>query len=251
GKGPGVQCLRAQVDKKGYPEHVQEYLDTVPNLSIKECQVTGLIHDEDKVSGVITKDGEEITAKAIILTTGTYMESTIISGQMVKEEGPDGEEASHGLSGYLKSMGIDLMRLKPGTPPRIKKSTIDFSNASIQPGMGGELAFSYLTDKFTPLENQLPCYLIYTSEATIKLIQEHLSESAVFNGVIKGVGPRYCPSIESKVVRFADKERHQLFLEPEFENGESIYLQGFSTGFPMNFRRSLSIPFQVWRMPRF
>jgi tRNA uridine 5-carboxymethylaminomethyl modification enzyme len=136
-------------------------------------------------------------------------------------------------------MGISLMRLKTGTPPRIKKSTIDFSNASIQPGMGGELAFSYLTNKFTPLENQLPCYLIYTSEATIKLIQEHLSESAVFNGVIKGVGPRYCPSIESKVVRFADKERHQLFLEPEFENGESIYLQGFSTGFPHELQEKL------------
>lgn len=239
GKGPGVQCLRAQVDKKGYPEHVQEYLDTVPNLTIKECQVTELVYDESKVTGVITKEGEKISAKAVILTTGTYMESTIISGQMVKEEGPDGEDASHGLSGCLQKMGIEMFRLKTGTPPRIKKSTIDFSNASIQPGMDGELAFSYLTKEFTPLENQLPCYLIYTSDETIKMIQEHLSESAVFNGVIKGVGPRYCPSIESKVVRFADKERHQLFLEPEFEEGESIYLQGFSTGFPHELQEKL------------
>ncbi len=239
GKGPGVQCLRAQVDKNGYPKHVQDYLDTVPNLSIKECQITGLLHDENKVMGVITKEGEEISSKAVILTTGTYMESTIISGQSVKEEGPDGEEASHGLSGCLQKMGIEMFRLKTGTPPRLKKSTIDFSNASIQPGMGGELAFSYLTKEFTPLEKQLPCYLIYTSDETIKMIQEHLSESAVFNGVIKGIGPRYCPSIESKVVRFADKERHQLFLEPEFEDGESIYLQGFSTGFPHDLQEKL------------
>ena len=239
GKGPGVQCLRAQVDKHGYPKHVQDYLDTVHNLSIKECQITGLLHDENKVMGVITKEGEEISSKAVILTTGTYMESTIISGQSVKEEGPDGEEASHGLSGCLQKMGIEMFRLKTGTPPRLKKSTIDFSNASIQPGMDGELAFSYLTKEFTPLEKQLPCYLIYTSDETIKMIQEHLSESAVFNGVIKGIGPRYCPSIESKVVRFADKERHQLFLEPEFEDGESIYLQGFSTGFPHDLQEKL------------
>ncbi|MCQ2799190.1 MAG: tRNA uridine-5-carboxymethylaminomethyl(34) synthesis enzyme MnmG [Bacilli bacterium] len=239
GKGPGVQCLRAQVDKAGYPAHVQSVLEEMPNLTIKECQITELLYDDSKVYGVVTKDGERIEAKAVILTTGTYMESTIISGRTVKEEGPDGEEASHGLSGCLRKMGIEIFRLKTGTPPRIKRSSIDFSNASIQPGMDGELAFSYLTTEFTPLEKQLPCYLIYTSQETIDIIKANLDESAVFNGVITGIGPRYCPSIESKIVRFADKERHQLFLEPEYEDGESIYLQGFSTGMPHDIQEKL------------
>jgi tRNA uridine 5-carboxymethylaminomethyl modification enzyme len=129
-------------------------------------------------------------------------------------------------------MGLDIFRLKTGTPPRIKKESIDFSKAEIQPGQDGELAFSFTTTKFTPLKDQLPCWLIYTSPETFKIIRDNLDKSAIFNGVIKGVGPRYCPAIESKVVRFADKPRHQLFLEPEFEFGDSIYLQGFSTGMP-------------------
>lgn len=231
GKGPGVRCLRAQVDKEGYPAYVQSLLENVPNLSIKECEVKALLYDDKKVFGIKTEK-EEITSKAVIITTGTYMESSIISGKDVHAGGPDGENSSIGLSACLREMGIETFRLKTGTPPRIKKSTIDFSKAEIEAGMDGELAFSFKTKKFTPLSEQLPCYLIYTTQETIDLIQKHLDESAVFNGTIKGVGPRYCPSIESKVVRFADKERHQLFLEPETEFGESIYLQGFSTGFP-------------------
>ncbi len=239
GKGPGVQCLRAQVDKYAYPAYVQSVMEETENLTIRECQVVGLLHDENKVFGVILEDGEEIRSKATIITTGTYMESTIISGKDVIPGGPDGEKASHGLAPSLKEMGIDLFRLKTGTPPRIDKKTIDFSNALIQPGMEGELAFSYETKEFTPLEEQLPCWLIYTSKETKQLVLDNLEESALFNGTIVAAGPRYCPAIESKMVRFKDKERHQLFLEPEFAEGDSIYLQGFSTGFPHSFQEKM------------
>lgn len=238
-KGPGVQCLRAQVDKAGYPAHMQDLLGKVENLSIKECEVKSLLHNDDTVYGVITETGEEITAKAVIITTGTYMDSSIISGQDVKKEGPDGEKPSIGLSQCLREMGIDIFRLKTGTPQRVKKSTIDFSNAEIQPGMAGELNFSFSDHQMRTVEEQLPCYLIYTTPETLRIVRENLDKSAVFNGVITGVGPRYCPSIESKVVRFADKERHQLFLEPEYEDGESIYIQGFSTGFPHDIQDQL------------
>lgn len=232
GKGPGVQCLRAQVDKHGYPEYVQSVIEKEKNLTIKECQVKGILHDDEKVFGIILDDGSKLYSKAVILTTGTYMDSAIISGKEVTSGGPDGEEASIGLASSLKEMGLELFRLKTGTPPRIDKDTIDFSNALIQPGMAGELAFSYETKEFTPLEEQLPCWLIYTSKETKELVLDNLEESALFNGTIISAGPRYCPSIESKMTRFKDKERHQLFLEPEFKDGNSIYLQGFSTGFP-------------------
>ena len=239
GKGPGVQCLRAQVDKKGYPAYVQSVLEKTENLTIKEAQVVSLLYDEDTVYGVVLEDGSKITSKATIITTGTYMESTIISGKNVVPGGPDGERASHGLAPCLQKMGIELFRLKTGTPPRIDKDSIDFSNALLQPGMEGELAFSYETKEFTPLEKQLPCWLIYTSPETKKLVLDNIELSALYNGTITSVGPRYCPAIESKMVRFKDKERHQLFLEPEFENGNSIYLQGFSTGFPVEFQEKM------------
>jgi tRNA uridine 5-carboxymethylaminomethyl modification enzyme len=238
-KGPGVQCLRAQVDKHGYPAYMQSLVLGTKNLEVKECQVKRLLYTDSKVYGVVTDREEEITSKAVIITTGTYMESTIISGEDVHPGGPDGEPSSQGLSKCLQEMGIEVFRLKTGTPPRIKKDTIDFSKGEIQLGQEGELAFSFLTTKFTPLKDQLPCYLIYTKPETLQIIRDNLSKSAVFNGVIKGIGPRYCPSIESKVVRFADKPRHQLFLEPEFEHGDSIYLQGFSTGFPHDIQEKL------------
>jgi tRNA uridine 5-carboxymethylaminomethyl modification enzyme len=232
GKGPGVQCLRSQQDKKGYPAYMQSLLDKIPNLTIKECEVVDLLHDDHRVFGVVTRAGESITSKAVIVTTGTYMNGRIISGRDVHPGGPDGEKPSIGLSEALAKMGLDIFRLKTGTPPRIKKSTIDFSKGEIQLGSDEHLAFSYTTKTYTPLANQLPCYLIYTTPLTLKIIHDHLKDSGLFNGTINSVGPRYCPSIESKVVRFADKPRHQLFLEPEFENSESVYLQGFSTAMP-------------------
>jgi len=229
GKGPGVQCLRAQEDKFNYPHYMQELLSKIPTLDILEGEVTSLIYDDEKVSGVILKDGTRIESKAVVISTGTYMEGAILRGHSVTSGGPDGERPSIGLSKCLQEMGLEIIRLKTGTPPRIKKSSIDFSKMSIQPGTEGFLAFSYTTKTVKPLSQQLPCYLIYTNETTHDLIRNNLDKTATYNGLQTGVGPRYCPSIESKVMTFQDKKRHQLFLEPEFENGESIYLQGFST----------------------
>ena len=229
GKGPGVQCLRAQEDKFAYPNYMQHLLENTANLNIFEGEVTGIDYHDDVVTGVILKDGTIIKSKAVVIATGTYMESKILRGNKAISGGPDGEKPSIGLSKYLQKMGLEIFRLKTGTPPRIKKSSIDFSNATIQPGMEGNLAFSYLTKEFVPLEKQLPCYLIYTNEKTHDLIKSNLDKTATYNGLQTGVGPRYCPSIESKVMTFIDKKRHQLFLEPEFRDGESIYIQGFST----------------------
>ena len=229
GKGPGVQCLRAQEDKFSYPHYIQELLENTANLEVIEAEVTGIDYHDDVITGVVLKDGTLIKSKAVVIATGTYMESKILRGNKAISAGPDGEKPSVGLSKSLQEMGLEIFRLKTGTPPRIKKSTIDFSKAVIQEGMEGNLAFSYLTKTFKPLSEQLPCYLIYTNEGTHDLIRNNLDKTATYNGLQTGVGPRYCPSIESKVMTFKDKKRHQLFLEPEFKDGESIYLQGFST----------------------
>ena len=229
GKGPGVQCLRAQEDKHDYPFFMQELLTNTKNLDIVEGEVTELIADNNVIKGVKLKDGKIYSCKAVVLATGTYMESKILRGNKSFSGGPDGEKPSIGLSKYLQKLGINVIRFKTGTPPRIKKSSIDFSSASIQPGMDGNLAFSYETTNFIPLEKQQPCYLIYSNETTHDIIRSNLDKTATYNGLQSGIGPRYCPSIESKVMTFSDKKRHQLFLEPEYRNGESIYLQGFST----------------------
>lgn len=229
GKGPGVQCLRAQQDKLEYPKYLQNLALSTENLSVKEGIVTSLIHDDKKVFGVCLSSGEEYTAEAVILSTGTYMESYIFRGKEKISEGPDGEKPSLGLSPYLREMGIETYRLKTGTPPRIAKESIDFSKAKIEPGTKGRLAFSFMTDEYIPLEEQEICHLIYTNETTHQIIRDHLDDTALFSGNIEGTGPRYCPSIESKIMTFKDKERHQLFLEPESRYTNSIYLQGFST----------------------
>lgn len=229
GKGPGVQCLRAQEDKHDYPAYMQHLLDEIEHLEILEAEVTALSYHDEIVDGVVLRNGETIKSKATVISTGTYMDGAILRGKKSTSGGPDGEKPSIGLSDCLREMGLEIIRLKTGTPPRIKKSSIDFSKAVIQPGMAGDFAFSYTTKTFIPVEEQLPCYLIYTNEKTHRLITDNLDRTATYNGLQTGVGPRYCPSIESKVMTFKDKERHQLFLEPEFRNGESIYLQGFST----------------------
>ena len=229
GKGPGVQCLRAQEDKHNYPAYMQKLLEKTVNLEILEAEVTGIKHDGELVNGVILKDGSSISSKAVVISTGTYMEGAILRGSKSVSGGPDGENPSIGLSKSLQDMGLEVFRLKTGTPPRIKKSSIDFSKATPQYGMEGNYAFSYLTTTFKPLKEQVLCWLIYTNEKTHKLITDNLDKTATYNGLQTGVGPRYCPSIESKVMTFRDKKRHQLFLEPEFADGESIYLQGFST----------------------
>ena len=239
GKGPGVQCLRAQQDKLEYPDYLQQQVLNTEHLSFKEGIVNSLIHDDTHVFGVKLTDGSSYEAKAVILTTGTYMESKIFRGDEVLDEGPDGEKPSLGLSPYMRSMGIKTIRFKTGTPPRIKSGSIDFSKGSIQPGTKGKLAFSYETNEFIPVEEQIPCYLIYTTPKTHEIIREHLEDSAMYSGLITGVGPRYCPSIESKIVNFSDKERHQLFLEPESRYTDSIYIQGFSTSMPKDVQEEM------------
>ena len=229
GKGPGVQCLRMQEDKHIYPSLIQEALNQIDNLTICEGMVTSLIYSNHEVKGVILEDGQAFYSKATILANGTYLESQILRGHDKFSGGPDGERPAHGLSSCLVDMGIDIFRLKTGTPPRIDKNTIDFSLTEIQPGQEGYLNFSYLHQDYVTLDDQLPCYLLYTNLNTHEIIRSNLNESAQFNGLVQAIGPRYCPSIEGKIINFSDKERHQLFLEPEFRDGDSIYLQGLAT----------------------
>lgn len=232
-KGPGVQCLRAQADKKRYPHHMQEVLLNTPNLTVLEDEVKGILYEGNKILGVFTSD-KKIYSKAVILTTGTYMNSDILRGHIKYMGGPDGEKPSIGLSDCLKEMGIRLQRLKTGTPQRIAKESIDYSQTEVQYGNVEDQAFSYETHSFIKIKDQIPCYLIYTTPETHKIIREHLKDSAMYGGLVEGIGPRYCPSIEDKIVRFSDKPRHQLFLEPESYDTNSIYLQGFSTSMPEN-----------------
>lgn len=229
GKGPGVQCLRAQQDKLEYPAFLQKMADLTKNLTVKEGIVKSLLHDENKITGVVLESGESFNSEAVILATGTYMESYIFMGKEKISAGPDGQKPSIGLSQNLRDLGIPTYRLKTGTPPRIKRDSIDFSKAKVEPGTEGNLAFSFLTTEFIPVDKQELCYLIYTNPTTHQIIKDHLDETALYSGNIVGTGPRYCPSIESKIMNFKDKERHQLFLEPESRYTDSIYLQGFST----------------------
>ncbi len=232
GKGPGVQCLRAQVDKLRYPRYMQKLADETENLTVKEGMVLNLLHDDHHVYGVVLANGESIESDAVILTTGTYMESEVLVGLTKRSAGPDGEKPSLGLSPNLAKMGIELFRLKTGTPPRLKRDSIDFSKMDPQYPSEGELLFSSLTPQAKPFADQALCYLIHTQPQTHEIIRQNLKKSAMFGGLVTGVGPRYCPSIEDKVVRFADKERHQLFIEPESAETDSMYLQGFSTSMP-------------------
>lgn len=233
-KGPGVQCLRAQADKLRYPNKMQETLKNQENLDILEAEVKEILHDEHKILGVLTDKSEKIYSKAVVLATGTYMNSEILRGHTKYSGGPDGEKPSVGLSDSLRSMGIKIQRLKTGTPQRIAKESIDYSKTIVQYGNVEDQAFSYETHSFIKIKDQIPCYLIYTTPKTHQIIKDHLLDSAMYGGMVKGVGPRYCPSIEDKIVRFSDKPRHQLFLEPESYDTNSIYLQGFSTSMPEN-----------------
>ena len=231
-KGPGVQSLRAQEDKLTYPSSMQDYLSSLPNLEIREEEIVNLIVENGVFKAAVTKGGEKIYAKACILTTGTYLDSEIMRGTEVVKSGPDGCVGAYGLAACLKNLGIKMFRLKTGTPPRLKKDTIDFSGLEKDEGSKYPLAFSYDTKDYIPFEEQLPCYITYTNKNTHEIIYKHLKESSMYNGIVVGTGPRYCPSIETKLVRFSSKERHQLFLEPESRYTDSIYLQGFSNSMP-------------------
>ena len=240
-KGPAVRSLRAQADKITYPKNMINTLKNTDNLDIKEALVKDVITLDNKVSGVLLENGEIINSKIVILTTGTYMNADIMVGDTRHREGPHGEKPSNYLSDNLAKKGFIIKRLKTGTPPRIDKSSIDFSKAKIENGDTIYHTFSFDNDPIYDINKQVPCYLIYTNDETHKIIRDNLNKSSMYGGLsdIKGVGPRYCPSIEDKIVRFSDKERHQLFLEPESLYYDDIYLQGFSTSMPYDVQEKM------------
>ena len=240
-KGPAVRSLRAQVDKVTYPKEMLKVLENTQNLTIKESMVEDLIVDNGSVNGIVTEDNEKIYSKKVILTTGTYLKSDILVGSERTRSGPHGERPSMHLSDKLAEYGFDILRLKTGTPQRIEKNSIDFSKTQEEPG--DQICYSFNTeeDNIYDVTKQIPCHLIYTTEETHKIILDNLNKSAMYGGRddIKGVGPRYCPSIEDKVVRFRDKERHQLFIEPESIYYDEMYLQGFSTSMPRDVQEKM------------
>ncbi len=238
-KGPAVWALRAQIDKEEYQKNMIETIEQQENLEIKETLVEHLITKNNKIQGVITREKEQIPAKAVILTTGTYLNSNILIGSTKKKEGPHGEETELNLSKDLEKLGFPLKRLKTGTPPRIKRDTIDFTKTQEEKGSPTPLTFSYQNKIMYKPENQESCYLIYTTKQTHEIINKNLKKSAMYGGYAEGIGPRYCPSIEDKIVRFNEKERHQLFLEPETKKYDTIYVQGFSTSMPKDIQEQM------------
>lgn len=232
-KGPAVWALRFQEDKLLYCKEMLKALKNTEGLTLQEGIVTDLIVEDGVIKGIILDENEEIYAKAVVLTTGTYLDSRILRGHTTKKEGPDGQRTHKGISDALRRCGFTIQRLKTGTPARIKASTIDFSKTSVE--MGDEKVWKYSFDNGydSILGVKVPCYLTYTNEEIHNVIMENLDKSAMYGGVVEGVGPRYCPSIEDKVVRFSDKERHQIFYEPESLELDQEYIQGFSTSMPI------------------
>ena len=229
-KGPAVRALRAQADKFLYQQEMKKTIEDEPNLTLIQGMVEELIVENDVCTGVITKTGAIYRAKTVVITTGTYLRGEIILGELKYSSGPNNQQPSIRLSEHLEELGFDLVRFKTGTPPRVNSSSIDYSKTEIQPGDEVPRAFSFETTKF--ITDQLPCWLTYTNEGTHQLIDSNLHRSPMYSGMIKGTGPRYCPSIEDKVVRFNDKPRHQIFLEPEGRNTKEVYVQGLSTSLP-------------------
>ena len=230
GKGPAVHSLRAQADRRKYQEYMKHTLEKQENLQLKQAQIVNIFTENGAVSGVLTALGAKYEAKAVIIATGTYLDSTIITGEVVTQSGPDGVQASVGLADNLRAMGLPLRRFKTGTPPRINRRSIDFSQMELQPGDEKVEPFSFRTEERP--DNSAVCYLTYTNEKTHEVIRANLHRSPMYDGTISGVGPRYCPSIETKIVRFADKQRHQLFIEPCGRDTEEMYVQGLSSSLP-------------------
>lgn len=240
-KGPGVWSLRVQSDKEAYKKMMKEILLNTEGLTVIEAACHSVIIEDGKATGVRLEDGRIIEAKTVILTTGTYMTSTILRGHTATSSGPEDQPTINTLSESLRKAGIKTFRLKTGTPCRVLKDSIDFSKAEVQPGTNEFLSFSTTTkeEDVLPFDQQEVCHLIYTTPTTHQIINDHLHDSAMYSGLVKGVGPRYCPSIEDKLVRFADKERHQLFLEPESRSLDTIYIQGFSTSMPVDVQEEM------------
>ena len=230
GKGPAVHSLRAQADRRHYQAYMKHILETQENLELKQAMITRVLTEDGKVTGVQTRLGALYDAKAVVLATGTYLDSTVITGESVEASGPDGMHPSIGLADNLRQLGLTLRRFKTGTPPRVNRRSIDFSKMELQPGDENPEPFSFSTEG--GIYNQAVCYLTYTNSETHEIIRENLHRSPMYDGTISGVGPRYCPSIETKIVRFAEKERHQLFIEPCGLETEEMYIQGFSSSLP-------------------
>ncbi|MGC4378769.1 tRNA uridine-5-carboxymethylaminomethyl(34) synthesis enzyme MnmG [Fictibacillus sp. Mic-4] len=237
GKGPAVRALRAQADKVLYQSEMKKTLETTENLTLRQGLVERLIVEDGVCKGVITKTGAQYYATSVVLTTGTYLRGKIIIGELAYESGPNNMQPSIELSYHLQELGFNMVRFKTGTPPRVNSHTIDYSVTEIQPGDDVPRAFSYETVEF--ITDQLPCWLTYTSPKTHELINSNLHRSPMYSGMIEGTGPRYCPSIEDKIVRFNDKPRHQIFLEPEGRNTEEVYVQGLSTSLPEDVQRKI------------
>ena len=234
GKGPAVHALRMQADKFLYQRIMKETLENTENLDVRQLLVTALVAEEApegrRVTGVRCETGEALSARAVILATGTYLRGRIILGETIYDSGPNGQRPAMALSDSLRALGLRLMRFKTGTPARLDRRSIDFSKTSIQEGSPAAPSFSFMTEEMP--KTQIPCYLTYTNEATHAVIRANLHRAPMANGVIEGIGPRYCPSVETKIARFPDKERHQLFLEPEGLHTNEIYVQGMSTSLP-------------------
>jgi tRNA uridine 5-carboxymethylaminomethyl modification enzyme len=237
GKGPAVRALRAQADKFAYQHEMKKTLEEEANLTLIQGMVEQLIVEDGVSKGVITKTGAIYRSKTVIITTGTFLRGEIILGELKYSSGPNNQQPSIKLSEHLEELGFELVRFKTGTPPRVNSNTIDYSKTEIQPGDEAPRAFSYETTKY--ITDQLPCWLTYTNDRTHQLIDANLHRSPMFSGMIKGTGPRYCPSIEDKVVRFNDKPRHQIFLEPEGRNTKEVYVQGLSTSLPEDVQQQI------------
>ena len=230
GKGPAVHSLRAQADRRRYQEYMKQTLENQENLRLMQAQIVKILAQDGAVTGVQTRLGAVYDAKAVIIATGTYLDSTIITGESVEVSGPDGMHAAIGLADNLRELGLPLRRFKTGTPPRVNRRSIDFSKMELQPGEEDCECFSFRTEHRP--NNAAVCYLTYTNEQTHQIIKDNLHRSPMYDGTISGVGPRYCPSIETKIVRFPDKNRHQLFIEPCGLNTSEMYIQGFSSSLP-------------------
>ena len=239
GKGPAVRALRAQADKELYSKEMRKTVENQENLTLRQTMIDEILVEDGKVIGVRTATHQEYGAKAVIVTTGTALRGEIIIGDLKYSSGPNHSLASINLAENLKNLGLEIGRFKTGTPPRVKASSINYEETEIQPGDENPNHFSYNSRDEDYLKDQIPCWLTYTNSQSHEIINSNLHRAPMFTGVVKGVGPRYCPSIEDKIVRFADKERHQLFLEPEGRNTEEVYVQGLSTSLPEDVQRDL------------
>ena len=239
GKGPAVRALRAQADKELYSREMRKTVQHQENLTLRQTVIDEILVENGKVIGVKTATHQEFAAKAVVVTTGTALRGEIIIGDLKYSSGPNHSLAAISLADNLRDLGFEIGRFKTGTPPRIKASSINYEETDIQPGDEKANHFSYISRDEDYLKDQIPCWLTYTNAESHEIIQSNLYRAPMFSGMVKGVGPRYCPSIEDKIVRFADKERHQLFLEPEGRDTEEVYIQGLSTSWPEDVQKDL------------